>query len=137
MRPRPVPPNFLVMELSACVKASKIALLLLGGNANSRVANLEVEQHPVTFEAIFDTDGHRNFSPLGKLDGIADKIDNHLTKPSGIAKDELRHSRHGSPNDFHPFLLAARAMERRLVASISARLKSVGSRLNLPGFDFG
>ena len=45
--PGPVPPYWRVVELSACSKALKMTSLLVGGNADARVAHGEMQRHLV------------------------------------------------------------------------------------------
>ena len=52
VNPRPVPPNRRVVELSACVKASKITCCLSARNADPGVADREVEQRIIRAESL-------------------------------------------------------------------------------------
>ncbi len=71
--PSPVPPKRRVVDPSACRKASKIACVLVRGNADAGVADAEVQARaPLGARVLADRDDH--VALLGELDGVADEV---------------------------------------------------------------
>ena len=87
------------------------------------------------FSALIDLDLERHFSALGKLDCVADQIDDHLTQTRRIANDANRHIRPHIGNQLQPFLVGTdRENPNRLEDDVVNRK---GQRLerHLAGFD--
>src|SRR5262249_28056235 len=97
----------------------KNGLLLIGRNADSRVADCKVEStergarsagsipflaRPSALCALA-LPRHHDFPPFGELDGIAHEVDNHLPQPPWIADNIIRNIRPDSTSQFQIFLV--------------------------------
>ena len=78
-RPRPVPPFFLVAELSACWNSSKI----LPWSAFEMPGPLSLHRDRERAVGGGRLDDHR--AGVGELDGVADEIEQHLGQPALVA----------------------------------------------------
>ena len=66
--------------------------LLLGSHADALVTHFEAEQHMAAFVTV-DAGAQDNFTVLGKLDGIADEIEQGLTDAHRVTPQQGRHGR--------------------------------------------
>ena len=102
-RPRPVPPYFRVVELSACVKASKIAPCFLPWDAESGITYRKMECRVVPCLMLrFYT--HHHFTLGSEFYGISDEIDHNLPQSGRISSQCVRHLRQHVTGQFQSLL---------------------------------
>ena len=91
-RPSPVPPNFRVIDASACVNSSKIDAEMAGLDADTGVAHDEPHA-ALTRGRGFGDRGHHDFTLRRELDRVADEIRQDLAESRRIALEHVRHVR--------------------------------------------
>ena len=91
-RPRPVPPYFRVVEVSAWVKAWNKPADLLRGHADAGVPDGELQGDPVLVPGDH-LRGDDDFAGVGELDGVVGQVDQHLPQAQGVAHQGPGHLR--------------------------------------------
>ena len=89
VRPRPVPPNRLVIELSACENGLKDRGLLLGRHSDARVDHVESDVRVGPIGQIHQPHHQPHAAELGELDRVAQQIDENLPEPRGIGANRF------------------------------------------------
>ena len=84
--------------------------LLVGRNADARIANGEMECHAVGVDRLA-ADGHNDLAAFGEFDGVADQIDHDLPQAIGIADDDRGHFGPDVVDQLEPLLVRRTASD--------------------------
>ena len=106
-------------------------LLLVGGDADARVADGEV-QADLLLGPRLHIDAKHDLAPLGELDGVAHQVDDDLAEAVGVAREGIGHVGRDVVGQLQPFLVARRASVATVSSRVSRRSKSTRSRSSLP-----
>jgi hypothetical protein len=97
VRPRPVPPYFRAEPPSACSNSAKIRAW------SSAEMPMPVSRTEMAIASGCVSDDDRDAAAIGKLDGVAGEVEQHLAQPRRVAKTLV-----DVAADFQPFRLGAR-----------------------------
>jgi hypothetical protein len=102
VRPRPVPPYFRAEPPSACSNSAKIRAW------SSAEMPMPVSRTEMAIASGCVSDDDRDAAAIGKLDGVAGEVEQHLAQPRRVANDAHRQTLVDVAADFQPFRLGAR-----------------------------
>ena len=88
------------------LKRIKDVLLMGGRDSDSRIADGAMQSHRRTF-AVQATKANNDFSLFGKLDGIADQVDQDLTQSNRITAQVVWYVLINLPSEFQLFGVGA------------------------------
>ena len=80
---------------------------------------------------------HHHFALIGELDGVTDKIDEHLTQADGITAKPAGHIGMNVPGQFKLLRMGARAKRFEHVAQFFAHIEIDRFQFQFAGFDLG
>ena len=110
--------------------------LLVGGDADAGVLNLEMEEDVV---GGFFLTGHlkAHAAHFGKFNGVAEEVDEDLTQTQGIADERVGNVGIQLPGNFEMFLSAAKMHDFQNVVEIGAEMEISLGQFHFSGVDFG
>ncbi len=136
-KPRPVPPNWRVVEASTCENGWNSASCRALRNADAGVAHFAAEQRALSLvdSSTLHVDGH--FALLGELHGVAAEVDENLTQARRVALDELGQLRIHDARELQALAVRLDGEQPRHVLDGVAQVEVDVLEIELARFDLG
>ena len=136
-RPSPVPPYLRVVELSAWAKASKTLLLLVGGDADARVADGEVQADLVVRLRLARSTRSTTSPRSVNLMALPTRLTRTWRSRRGSPDEGVRHVGRDVVGQLQPFLVGAQGQRVHGVVEGVAEVEVDRVQVELAGLDLG
>ena len=115
-------------------KGFKDGFLLVGGDADAGIAHGDLQRH-LALLGCGGPQKHGNFAVGRELDGVADKIDQHLPQAAGVANHVARHLRLDRKNQLQLLFMRAQRQGLQRFGDDAVEIEGNAFDHQLAGFD--